>query len=213
MSKSLALSLGTLGVGGAGLGAAGLHYWKNTPTSPKVTFSVKYSKALLNDETGDDIWTSKLTALALETSNPKNPHLIRAKEEHKSNEKDRAKVSLKQGCQAIYSKSVDSRDDFDDFKNFCSLNNKDKISKGKSLVSAAGDFDTHWSTFSGAKRDDLYGGFKEIHDGKGSEATDNNWKDKMLKECGKISEDIFDGEIVDFTKFCTKDKSQQATVN
>ncbi|AEG73346.1 hypothetical protein HF1_10090 [Mycoplasma haemofelis str. Langford 1] len=200
MSKTLALSLGTLGAGG--FGAAGVYYFKNTPESPKETFRTKYSKALIGED--DSIWDSKLSALESSSSNPKNRNLIQAKSEKNGGKKDEAKASLKRGCHEIYSNPVNGSDDFSDFKNFCSFNNKDKIASGHQLVDGEGDFTTHWDTFNSAGKDTLYGGFKEIHDSKGNSADAEGWKGKMLKECKKISEDIFEGEITDFTRFCTK---------
>ncbi|CBY92979.1 hypothetical protein HF1_09710 [Mycoplasma haemofelis str. Langford 1] len=203
MSKSLALSLGTLGVGGAGIGAAGAHLLKKTPEAPKVTFRDKYSKALLDTKSDDAIWTTKLNSLAGSSSTPKNAHLVKAKSEKGTKEND-AKDSLKKGCEEIYSKPADSKDDFQDFKSFCSFNNGDKIASGKVLVSADTDLDTHWSAFNSSSRDNLYEGFKAIFDAKGSSASANNWKSAMLGKCKEIATDIFEGSIPNFDTFCTK---------
>ncbi|AEG73313.1 hypothetical protein MHF_1063 [Mycoplasma haemofelis Ohio2] len=211
MGKSLALTLGTLGVGGAGIGAAGAHLLKKTPEAPKVTFRDKYSKALLSDDINDAIWTTKLTALSDSASNPKHPDLVKAKSDKKQGNKEKeAKDALKKGCYEIYSRSVEGQDDFSDFKNFCSLNNGDKIDSGKVLVDADGDFTSHWSTFNAANRDSLYKGFREAYDSKGSSESEGQWKSKMLQKCKEIAKDIFDDPISDFNTYCTKTKNANA---
>ncbi|AEW45658.1 hypothetical protein MHC_04000 [Mycoplasma haemocanis str. Illinois] len=204
MSKTLFLSLGTLGAGGVGLGVVGIHYWNKTPEAAKVAFREKYGKALLDTNSDDGIWTTKLNFLATSSSNPKNSHLVRAKAEKNGGKENEAKASLKRGCEEIYSKSIDGEDDFHDFRSFCSFNNGDKIPGGKTLVGADTDLSSHWNTFNSSSRENLYKGFREIFDARGNDANANNWKTKMFEKCKGIASDIFEGSISNFDTFCTK---------
>ncbi|AEG72834.1 hypothetical protein MHF_0562 [Mycoplasma haemofelis Ohio2] len=205
MSKSLALSLGTLGVGGVGLGAAGIHHFRKGDSASEVTFRTKYSKALIS-ESDDATWTAKLGVLEKSSLTPKNAHLVKAK-----GEKDKGKLALKEGCMEIYSRPVDSVDDFNDFKNFCSFNNGDKIADGKELANAESDFSSHWEAFNKISKEDLHFALREAYDIKGNSADASGWKAKMLEKCKEISSDIFDGSISNFDTFCVKNKSVAAS--
>ncbi|AEW45667.1 hypothetical protein MHC_04055 [Mycoplasma haemocanis str. Illinois] len=207
VSKSLMLSLGGLGiagVGGVGIGLVGVYYLNKGTETPKVTLSTKYDKALINFNSDDVIWNSKLSTLETQSSIPKNENLIKAKNEKKAGNVDAAKAFLKSGCRDIYSKSPESKDDFNDFKNFCSKLYLDQISGGKVITEIA-DLDNKWDTFKGKTDDHLSGEFRKIHESKKSSTTEpTDWKQLVLAECQKLSSSIFVGEVKGYQEFCFK---------
>ncbi|CBY92981.1 hypothetical protein HF1_09730 [Mycoplasma haemofelis str. Langford 1] len=192
-----------LGLGFAGLaGASGAGYlgWKHISNDPKESFKSKYSLAVdgfLND---DATLTKKLTSLNGDAATPKHPDLLEAKKHKTANKDADAKASLKKGCSEIHNKPIDS-EFFDDFKNYCSFNNGDKIEASKSVVTDNGDFTNKKDAFNGKSADQLQKGFKDIEKPTSSDTT---WQAAMLSECKKLASEIFEGEIPNFKEFCTK---------
>ncbi|AEG73329.1 hypothetical protein MHF_1079 [Mycoplasma haemofelis Ohio2] len=204
MSKALPLSLGAAGAGGVGLGAAGLYHLNKGSQTPEVTFSTKYDKALISFNSDDAIWTSKLSALETQSSTPKNQNLIKAKNEKKSGNEDTAKASLKAGCKEIYAKSVDDKEAFSDFKNFCSKHYSNLIGSSQ-LIASDSDLNNKWDTFKGKTDANLSGEFLKIHaDKKSSQTEPQDWKQLVFAECQKLSSSIFEGEVKGYQEFCTK---------
>ncbi|AEG72642.1 hypothetical protein MHF_0363 [Mycoplasma haemofelis Ohio2] len=206
MSLPAKLGLGFAGVAGAsGAGYLGSKLIKG---ESKETFRTKYSKAIIDTTKDSDTWSKKLTALADTNSSPKNSKLVQAKQAKTTNSGSNDTSLLRQGCEEIYSKEIGNDHDLQDFKNFCSFNNEDKIASGKELIKSKEDFSSHWDSFKGSNKESLYGGFKQVFEQKGNNATDNDWQQKMWDECKKIASDIFFEEIPNFTSFCTKATAQ-----
>ncbi|AEG72653.1 hypothetical protein MHF_0377 [Mycoplasma haemofelis Ohio2] len=125
MGKTLALSLGGLGAGGAGIG--GLLALK--PWESEETFATKYKHALLDTSKDSDSWKSKYEEL--KTKDPAHPTLKKAATEAKKNPSSNevaAKQLLREGCKAIYESPYGDSKYKDDFKKYCSRNNKDASS-------------------------------------------------------------------------------------
>ncbi|CBY92521.1 hypothetical protein HF1_05130 [Mycoplasma haemofelis str. Langford 1] len=193
------------GLGFAGLaGASGLGYLgvKQFSSEPKETFKSKYAlavKGFLND---DKVLGKKVDALNQSSASPKHTDLLEAQKQKKASNDAGAKEALKRGCSDIHDKAIES-DFLEDFKNYCSFNNEDKIETGKTLVADKNDFTNHLNSFKGKKVEELQAGFKSIK--KPSEdSSDETWKEAMLGECKRLSKEIFEGEIPNFKEFCAK---------
>ncbi|AEG72652.1 hypothetical protein MHF_0376 [Mycoplasma haemofelis Ohio2] len=192
-----------IGLGFAGVaGASGAGYFGSQLVmgEPKETFKSKYADAVKGFLDSSTTLNKKLDVLGKSTSDPKHTELIAAKNHKKGTKDKEATESLKRGCSDIHNKPIDSGF-LEDFKNYCSFNNEDKIESGKSLVSANTDLEGKWSVFSQKSAQDLHEGFKAISK---SSSADENWKGKMLSECKKLAVEIFQGEIPNFKEFCTK---------
>ncbi|AEG73311.1 hypothetical protein MHF_1061 [Mycoplasma haemofelis Ohio2] len=131
MSKSLALSLGGLGVAGSGVG--GLLVFK--PWEPKaITFADKYKHAFLDTSKNDTSWDSKYAALKTH-SLKKRPSLVKASEEankgSSANEAE-ARRLMREGCKAIYESPFENSEYEGDFKTFCSKTNEEASDSKKS---------------------------------------------------------------------------------
>ncbi|AEG73348.1 hypothetical protein HF1_10110 [Mycoplasma haemofelis str. Langford 1] len=200
------MSLSKVGLGFAGLaGVSGAGYLglRNLSSESKESFKTKYALAVKDFLSDDTILGKKLTSLSASgASTPKHKDLVSAQEHKKANRENEAKTALKRGCSDIHDKPVDS-DFFEDFKNYCSFNNGDKLEQGKTVVSANGDFTSKWTSFNGKSSDELQKGFKTINkptDG----ASNTTWQATMLAECKKLSLEIFEGTISNFVEFCSK---------
>ncbi|AEW45145.1 hypothetical protein MHC_01395 [Mycoplasma haemocanis str. Illinois] len=207
---SLPTKIGLVVAGVAGISGAGYLGSKFIKTESKETFRTKYSKAIIDTTKYEDTWGKKLTALAETNSSPKHSKLIRAKQEKTANSGADTSL-LKQACEDIYSKEIGNDNDLQDFKNFCSFNNEDKIASGKELIKNKADFSSYWDEFKSSNKESLYRGFKSVFEQKGSNATEKDWQQKMLDECKNIASDIFSEEISNFTSFCTKSSTQASS--
>ncbi|AEG72739.1 hypothetical protein MHF_0463 [Mycoplasma haemofelis Ohio2] len=199
MSLPMKMCLGCAGA--AGVSGAGYLGYKLLPQ--KETFKSKYSLAVDGFLSNRTIIDKKLGILKEADSNPKNEDLKIAKQKKKDSRDEEARTAFEKGCKAIHEEPTDSQY-LDDFKKYCSFNNGDKIVSGKSLVSEKANFDNHWNSFNGKTLDGLQKGFVEIHKSK-KDAADDSWKEKMLGECKRLSDEIFEGEIPNFNDYCTKD--------
>nr|WP_014272315.1 hypothetical protein [Mycoplasma haemocanis] len=184
----------------AGVSCAGYFGLKSLNT--KESFKDKYELSVKSFFDDTATVNRKLESLKKEASHPKHPDLQNAKQKKKDQKEDEAKFAFKKGCKLIHSEPIGSPY-FDDFKNYCSFNNGDKIESGKTLVDKNTDFDGHWNSFNQKAVKDLQEGFLDIHKTK-SQNVDNAWKGKMLGECKRLSTEIFSGEIPNFKEFCTK---------
>ncbi|CBY92483.1 hypothetical protein HF1_04750 [Mycoplasma haemofelis str. Langford 1] len=198
MSAPLKMCLGCAGL--AGVSGAGYLGWRSLPT--KESLKSKYQLAVKGFFDDTTTINKKLEALKEESSQPKHPDLQIAKQKKKDKKADEAKSAFEKGCKSIHEESIDSLY-FDDFKNYCSFNNGDKIETGKGLVDKDTDFDSSWDGFKQKGEGDLQEGFQDIHKTKGQNV-DATWKGKMLTECKRLSTEIFKGEIPNFKEFCTK---------
>ncbi|AEW45660.1 hypothetical protein MHC_04010 [Mycoplasma haemocanis str. Illinois] len=199
---SLLLKAGLGFVGLAGVSGAGYLGLRKFSEAPKESFKSKYSLAINGFLSNDATLDKKLTALSVDSTNPRHLDLLNAKKHKKDNKDADAKESLKKGCLDIHNKALDSGF-FEDFKNFCSFNNGDKIDASKSVVTENGDFTNKKDTFNGKTSDQLQKGFKEIAKPSGT-SPDTKWQEAMLSECKRLALEIFEGEIPNFKEFCTK---------
>ncbi|AEW45254.1 hypothetical protein MHC_01940 [Mycoplasma haemocanis str. Illinois] len=117
MNKLIPISLGIVGAGGAGLGS----YIFLKP-KPILSFRKKYSLAVLKDD--DSLWNTKFTALTGKT--PTNLKLREAA--MNGGDETSKKLKHKEGCQEIYDSSSEETKYLEDFKKYCSRNNKDASS-------------------------------------------------------------------------------------
>ncbi|AEW45679.1 hypothetical protein MHC_04115 [Mycoplasma haemocanis str. Illinois] len=194
------LGLGFVGI--VGVSGAGYLGFRNFSSKSKESFKSKYNLAIKGFLSDDSILGKKLDALSGDSSSPKHPDLIAAKTHKKSSKVEDAKAALKRGCSDIHDKTIDS-DFFDDFRNYCSFNNGDKLGSNKTLVAEEGDLSGKKDTFKNKSLEKLQKGFKNISKPSDSGA-DTEWQKAMLSECKKLSTEIFEGEISNFVEFCTK---------
>ncbi|CBY92202.1 hypothetical protein HF1_01940 [Mycoplasma haemofelis str. Langford 1] len=107
--------------------AATAGWWALTGNSVQHSFKKEFKHAIIGNDEG--LWTKKLELLKTSGSDPKNKKLMDAKSKAINN-KDEAKAMLKKACEEITNSEYSglSGDNYSDFKNFCSINNKDKVS-------------------------------------------------------------------------------------
>ncbi|AEG72518.1 hypothetical protein MHF_0223 [Mycoplasma haemofelis Ohio2] len=107
--------------------AATAGWWALTGNSVQHSFKKEFKHAIIGNDEG--LWTKKLELLKTSGSDPKNKKLMDAKSRATNNE-DEAKAMLKKACEEITNSEYSglSGDNYSDFKNFCSINNKDKVS-------------------------------------------------------------------------------------
>ncbi|AEG73315.1 hypothetical protein MHF_1065 [Mycoplasma haemofelis Ohio2] len=197
--------LSKVGLGFAGLtGVSGAGYlgFQQLAKDPKESFKSKYALAVKDFLSNDATLTKKLNSLGGDSSSPKHPDLVNAKKLKGESKVTDATASLKKGCEDIHNKPIDSGF-FEDFKNYCSFNNEDKIEGNKTFVAASGDVASKQQAFSNKNLDQLQKGFTGIAKPAGSPA-DTNWQNSMLTECKKLATEIFEGEIPNFKEFCVK---------
>ncbi|CBY92330.1 hypothetical protein HF1_03220 [Mycoplasma haemofelis str. Langford 1] len=146
MSKSLALSLGGLGAGAAGVG--GLLTFK--PWETQETFATKYKHALLDTSKDSDSWNNKYTALKQAT--PKHPKLLKAVSESKKSPSPNdaeAKKLMREGCKAIYESPHEKSEYLNDFKKYCSKTNQEASTNttwNTDNVTTSGSGTNKWDT-------------------------------------------------------------------
>ncbi|CBY92199.1 hypothetical protein HF1_01910 [Mycoplasma haemofelis str. Langford 1] len=106
--------------------AATAGWWALTGNSVQHSFKKEFKHAIIGNDEG--LWTKKLELLKTSGSDPKNKKLIDAKLKANSND-PKAKEALKKACEEIVDSEYSglSGDNYSDFKNFCSINNKDKV--------------------------------------------------------------------------------------
>ncbi|AEW45154.1 hypothetical protein MHC_01440 [Mycoplasma haemocanis str. Illinois] len=200
MTLPAKIGLGCVGVVGiSGVGYLGSNLIKN---EPRETFKSKYSVAIKGFLDNSTTLNKKLEALEKSSTDPKHPELIAAKNHKKGSKNKEAEESLKRGCKDIHNKPVDNGF-LEDFKNYCSFNNEDKIETGKSLVASNSDLGNKWSSFNQKTVKDLHEEFKDINKPANGSA-DEAWKGSMLSKCKKLAAEIFKGEISNFKEFCIK---------
>ncbi|CBY93001.1 hypothetical protein HF1_09930 [Mycoplasma haemofelis str. Langford 1] len=200
MSLIPKLGLGFAGL--AGVSGAGYLGFRKLSQEPKESFKTKYSLAVKGFLSDDAALGKKLEALGNDSSSPKHPDLISAKTHKKAGKAEDAKTALKKGCADIHDKPIDSGF-LDDFRNYCSFNNGDKLGSNKTLVASDADLANKKEAFKNKGADQLQKGFKNI--GKPAEASsDTSWQKAVFSECTKLSTEIFEGEISNFMEFCSK---------
>ncbi|AEW45168.1 hypothetical protein MHC_01510 [Mycoplasma haemocanis str. Illinois] len=117
MSKVIPVSLGFIGIGGAGIGGYFLSKSGESKNITIPTFREKYEKSLLSFDgsTDEKLWESKFTTLK---SGYKNHPGLKAITTTSNDSK--AKSLHKEVCKKIYDSQSNNQNYFSDFKKYCS---------------------------------------------------------------------------------------------
>ncbi|AEW45479.1 hypothetical protein MHC_03095 [Mycoplasma haemocanis str. Illinois] len=172
-------------------GGAYLIYGSSSDTV-KTLFKDKFRHALMStsDNKDDSLWGVKWESLK-KLGKAKNSKISQALRDHKSKSiDDDIRGLLKQGCQEIYDSEFLSQGDevYDDFKNVCSRNIKDKLG-GTWLASSDGKIAEKWTSLSQAGLDSLTSELKAI-----KSKDETNGKAELQKWCDSISTYPYDGD-------------------
>ncbi|AEW45226.1 hypothetical protein MHC_01800 [Mycoplasma haemocanis str. Illinois] len=211
MNKSVLLSLGVVGAGGAGIGGF-LAFRPSSSKEAVTTFATKYKSAILNfkDNSPDtSLWNAKFKSLS--GKQPTNERLKDAASKVSTSENE-AKNLYKQGCEEIYSHSIKDQTYFNDFKNYCSKTVKEGL-KGEWINGAKGAADdwkpslTALKEYESKTKGPLHKDFEEIKKSLTSADFTDDQRGKLKALCDIIGTEIFEEDtsrVKNAKSFCIK---------
>ncbi|AEW45668.1 hypothetical protein MHC_04060 [Mycoplasma haemocanis str. Illinois] len=188
MNKAIPIVLGSVGVGGLGIGSWVFY-------RPKVTdpYKEKYRFAILKDE-DSVLWDKKFKLI----SNANPTHKVLQKAAGSDGDESFRKSRHKKGCHEIYESSVKDDKYLDDFKKYCSKNNEDVIgsgwiSEGTDDSVSPSKWNNKLTTLKGKMDRETLRNLKELA-GKVKASPDKAQREELKRWCDEQKSEIFLGD-------------------